>query len=96
MWSVKKRIMASLYKHTIAKHMKECNFQCQLVGNYSTFKNTNDSVHDLTNCFWDLTIQHGANEDLHKRVHQEVNAKEAPEVASHEEALALNDQDLSK
>ena len=40
-----------------------------------------------------MTIQYGEHEDLHKRVLQEVNAKEAPEVASHEEALALEDQD---
>ena len=45
---------------------------------------------------WDLTIQYGTDADLHSRVLREVkliNAKEAPEVVSHEEALALKDQD---
>ena len=40
-----------------------------------------------------MTIQYGEHEDLHKRVFQEMNAKEAPEVASHTKALALEDQD---
>ena len=65
-----------------------------MVGNL-LFENSNDSIHDQMNCVWDLTIQYGENEDLHKRVLKEVNAKEAPEVASHEEALALNDQDMT-
>ena len=42
---------------------------------------------------WDLTIQYGENESLHKLTEATLSKKEMPEVFSHEDVVALMDLD---